>query len=618
MQRSPAVCRRAARPVPSAPQPFVWISDDALSDALRRFSRFGCVQQRRPGSHVPGPLEARRRAVRRRMTVQAHAPLNEALPWAPNFTAWFRGRSRREPDWRYEAPAPPVSVDPLANSATPPDVDKAFERRGVPQLDSLFSAREDRSSLSSAETTLAHWMKADDRSSRRDVVAEAQKTIDKTVYSNESDADIGQVGTGTESLDYAQTLRASSGSTRCQEPTRGNASTPDPYLVEGMQQSSDRAKKRSRKCAHILLRRDAVGHPSERYFVELFPAAQPQGSSEGRRFLLLLRELDTIPKAQDANWVMAAFDALLYYIQWKTKREIPRDILRQDARVGSRTAAAIMPRFVASLLSFMRQHSIPYNKVAELSLQLAYVRGGYSMVLNLLRTLLEEGINVANLSFLQRLLFRAVDGTPATVQDLSAYDRQTHARLDLIVQAVKDLEAVQKRSQSSAPARVSHALEARVKFQFILRGALDARILPSSYTVSSIDSLFLQRSIVIDNLVHQYSLLLPQRPNQTRRSIQYLLKYLHDQHLPVTSSFVKSVVRGCIIRPMADGTFVDACSLIWVLRKVAEVEGPAAARRLEHTFWKWRGELIEDAHQKTGGSKRQGKARINQVKRLGL
>jgi len=62
--------------ISSQPANFIWISDAVLT---KTFSRF-CRLQRRHGSCVPGPLEARRRASRRKTT-------NLASPtWAEGYT----------------------------------------------------------------------------------------------------------------------------------------------------------------------------------------------------------------------------------------------------------------------------------------------------------------------------------------------------------------------------------------------------------------------------------------------------------------------------------------------------------------------------------------------------
>lgn len=59
--------RHSLRTAPSRPE-FVWIGDDILSSAFRRFVN---GQQRRYESRVPGPLEARKRLARRRNTALA-------------------------------------------------------------------------------------------------------------------------------------------------------------------------------------------------------------------------------------------------------------------------------------------------------------------------------------------------------------------------------------------------------------------------------------------------------------------------------------------------------------------------------------------------------------------
>ena len=57
-----------SRALPSTVQP-IWITDAVLADSFRRFTHV----IRRHGSNVPGPLEARRRASKRRNTSLAHA-----------------------------------------------------------------------------------------------------------------------------------------------------------------------------------------------------------------------------------------------------------------------------------------------------------------------------------------------------------------------------------------------------------------------------------------------------------------------------------------------------------------------------------------------------------------
>jgi hypothetical protein len=113
MRRPSIACRHAVHSLAPAPLQHVWISDDLLALAFNRFFRVSCPHQKRHGSHVPGPLEARRRASKRRMTVQTGMyPSGASLPPLFDFGALFRVRETGEPRWRYEAPSP-TRNDPL-------------------------------------------------------------------------------------------------------------------------------------------------------------------------------------------------------------------------------------------------------------------------------------------------------------------------------------------------------------------------------------------------------------------------------------------------------------------------------------------------------------------------
>lgn len=105
MRRPPIVCRQAVQSLQPPGPHHVWISDDLLSSTFHNFFRNSCPQQKRHGSHVPGPLEARRRAAKRRMTVPANFYPQDSFPPAFSLGALFGFRSNPQPSWRYEPPS---------------------------------------------------------------------------------------------------------------------------------------------------------------------------------------------------------------------------------------------------------------------------------------------------------------------------------------------------------------------------------------------------------------------------------------------------------------------------------------------------------------------------------
>src|ERR1700753_1744609 len=89
---------------------FIWIPESLLSDTTSRFFRLEgpCSSQKRHGSNVPGPLEARRRLAKRRMALASQGGLNEISPWIAwkQMLSWFlSGR------WVTTSPPFPVKLD---------------------------------------------------------------------------------------------------------------------------------------------------------------------------------------------------------------------------------------------------------------------------------------------------------------------------------------------------------------------------------------------------------------------------------------------------------------------------------------------------------------------------
>jgi hypothetical protein len=119
MRRPPVACRRAVQSLPSPAAQHRWISDDLLTVAVNQSFRTSCPQQKRHGSHVPGPLEARRRAAKRRMTVSAGFYPQENFPQPFSLSALFGFRKESQPTWRYEAPSLQPNAAPLVQGVSP-------------------------------------------------------------------------------------------------------------------------------------------------------------------------------------------------------------------------------------------------------------------------------------------------------------------------------------------------------------------------------------------------------------------------------------------------------------------------------------------------------------------
>jgi hypothetical protein len=135
MRRPPIVCRRAVQSLQSPAPHHIWISDELLSSTLHRFSRPLCPHQKRHGSHVPGPLEARRRAAKRRMTLSAGFYPQDNFPSSFSLGALFGYRSNREPAWRYEPPSrqkeQPIETSTLSTRLS--DLDVCTDNTQLPQ-----------------------------------------------------------------------------------------------------------------------------------------------------------------------------------------------------------------------------------------------------------------------------------------------------------------------------------------------------------------------------------------------------------------------------------------------------------------------------------------------------
>lgn len=98
---------RFAQPQLKTPRNAIWISDDLFNSALRRFVLLAV--SRRHGSYVPGPLEARRRAAKRRIMNLAEAG-GETID--PGFLAG-NNPGHNSWNWQWQGPTGPVLQQPI-------------------------------------------------------------------------------------------------------------------------------------------------------------------------------------------------------------------------------------------------------------------------------------------------------------------------------------------------------------------------------------------------------------------------------------------------------------------------------------------------------------------------
>ena len=119
MRRTPIACRRAVQTPSPFPAQYVWVPEELLDLTISRFFRTFNPHQKRHGSHVPGPLEARRRAAKRRMTISANFyPQANFLP-PFSLGALFGFGKNSPPSWRYEPPTLPHDLEALDACTSP-------------------------------------------------------------------------------------------------------------------------------------------------------------------------------------------------------------------------------------------------------------------------------------------------------------------------------------------------------------------------------------------------------------------------------------------------------------------------------------------------------------------
>lgn len=110
MRRPPVACRRAVQALHLSSPHHIWIPDELLDCAVNRFFRAIAPHQKRCGSHVPGPLEARRRATKRRISLATNFSPQTTFPPLFSLGALFGFHKDAPPLWSYKPPSLPKDV----------------------------------------------------------------------------------------------------------------------------------------------------------------------------------------------------------------------------------------------------------------------------------------------------------------------------------------------------------------------------------------------------------------------------------------------------------------------------------------------------------------------------
>jgi hypothetical protein len=283
-----------------------------------------------------------------------------------------------------------------------------------------------------------------------------------------------------------------------------------------------------------------------------------------------------------------------------------------------------MEEDMVKIFSQMRRASLPYEPMINLAAHLFASHAELHSIYRFLHALNKRQLLLDNIIPLQT---RIAAELPSLQQQPRAHNieqREQHAFVLRTCQNILDcLNKVTGPNFSTALVSGQEeigALQARRAFASILDRALSDHALPQTYAGLTADISLSQRTILIHQLAHSYSLAATRSHRATWRSIYALYNYLESYSLPIGPLFTKAVVRAAIVRPMTEYRFISARRLIWVCQLVARVEGENAAKQIENTFWHRRGDLIKhakDVHVAAGGDRRV-KAMVGRLRQLDM
>ncbi|KAG9192146.1 hypothetical protein G6011_10880 [Alternaria panax] len=276
------------------------------------------------------------------------------------------------------------------------------------------------------------------------------------------------------------------------------------------------------------------------------------------------------------------------------------------------------------IFSHMRRACLPYEPIVSIAADLFASRANLHSINRFLLALEKHKFLLNRVSSIET---RITAEMPLLQRcgDARTLDRRGHHALALqTCQTILDsLKKVAKPGVSSAAVKIREEivmLRAHRDFTAILDIASTNHALPQVYANLTANITPSQRTILIHQLAHHYSLDATRSHRVTWRFIYTLYTYLQSYSLPIGPLFTKAVVRTAIIRPMMEHRFISARRLIWVCQLVARVEGANVAKQIESVFWRWRGNVIahaKDVHVAAHGD-RKAKAMVGKLKQLDM
>jgi hypothetical protein len=277
---------------------------------------------------------------------------------------------------------------------------------------------------------------------------------------------------------------------------------------------------------------------------------------------------------------------------------------------------AALATLFGMLMSRVQAKGFPHEPLASMAIDIFVRHAGLKAIPECLQVLDQLRLTLADATPLHNLVVARVTAIRTSTKTTKALQ---HTAFDL--QACEKILAVLSRLNSSTSAASQaelRTLQAERRFDNILTRAREDHVLPLAYRDAALSTN--ERAHLIHQLAHQYTTDTTLSQREAWRAMYYLYKYLHRYSLPIGPLFTKAVVRASIIRPLSENRFVSARRLIWVCHLVARIEGEDVAKRIESSFWHWRGDLI--AHAKSVyvgvGGARGAKAHVGTMKRLGL